>query len=600
MRKISHKLIASYLGMILITFLVFSFIFTNYYKDYNRQTIQKELKDQSLSVVQTVDVFLHNTDLGLDDPLLEQYMSTLRNSSGIRITMIDSEGIVWLETDRNKDSMDNHLTRLEFQEAADEGLGIETRRSTSMGDDYLYVARPVYDQGEIKAYVRLSITLAGAQMLPSAIANLLQISMLVASLIALLMAAYFSRYISKPILSMVAVTQKIQSGDYDSKLYPQTRDEIGLLARGINQMNLSLKATMNRLLKAQDELESILNNLSNGVVLLDSRGQVRAINQAACRLFQVEEKASIGMHHLQVLKSSVLDEGWGKLQQTKEVQHLSLEWIGEKRRYLEVVMIPVLDADKLSSTVISMYDITQIKLAETIRTEFVSNASHELKTPLTAIKGFTETLLDGDLQDQEMLRRFLGIIDKETTRLVRLAEDLLSLARLEKKTLRIDREPMSLKEAVDNIKEQFNSLLEENHLMLHVIWDNEIPLVMADGVWMNQVLVNLLENAIKYSGEGKNITIRGYHQEKENQVCIQIIDEGIGIPDADKERVFERFYRVNKNRSRDSGGTGLGLSIVRHVVEAHQGSLGIRDHVPRGTEIWFCIPVEEKHDENNI
>lgn len=204
------------------------------------------------------------------------------------------------------------------------------------------------------------------------------------------------------------------------------------------------------------------------------------------------------------------------------------------------------------------------------------------------------------MEDKETLKRFLTIIDKETTRLVRLAEDLLSLARLEKKTLRIERLPFDLAETVEKLAEQFQPMLIGRDLKLTVEIQEDMPRMEADEVWINQVMINLLENAIKYSDDGTSINIDGTFNREDDIVCIQVSDQGVGIPDEDKDRVFERFYRVNKNRSRESGGTGLGLSIVKHVVEAHGGTLGISDQEPRGTRVWFCIPTKEEQHENRI
>ncbi len=600
MKKISHKLLASYMGIIMVTFLVFAVLFTSYYRSYNVEIIHKELEDQSLSMMQTLEVLLAEEDVSLEDERIESYMDVVSETVGYRVTIVDSDGQVFLETDRNKSTMENHIDRQEFLEAAESGLGMEVRPSVSMGQEYIYVARPVYREGELVAFLRLSVTLEGAKTMPDQLVASLRLSMLVASLIALLTAAYLSRSISRPILQIAEVAKKVQQGDFETKVYPQSKDEIGVLAQGINQMTSSLHGTMNRLHDARIELENILNNLSNGVLMLDSTGVIRTINQPASLIFHLNPDEAVGLNHLQALKNHTIDSGFRELQQTHEVQHLSLEWLGEGRRYYELVMIPILNQDELESVVVSIYDITEIKLAEIIRTDFVSNASHELKTPLTAIKGFTETLLDGAMEDKETLKRFLTIIDKETTRLVRLAEDLLSLARLEKKTLRIERLPFDLAETVEKLAEQFQPMLRGRNLKLTVEIQEDMPRMEADEVWINQVMINLLENAIKYSDDGTSINIDGTFNREDDIVCIQVSDQGVGIPDEDKDRVFERFYRVNKNRSRESGGTGLGLSIVKHVVEAHGGTLGISDQEPRGTRVWFCIPTKEEQHENRI
>ncbi len=589
-RKIGHQLVFSYLAVIVILFLTFTTVFHRYYRTYNQDRLQDQMVAESFALSQTL---LYALDQ-VSDEELEELAADFRQATGARVTVIDPAGTVLAETETDRRAMENHLERAEFQQAFVEGQGIEIRRSETLGEDFLYVARPVFRNGELLGYVRISITTADALQIPEQMIVLERLSMLIAALVALLSGAYFSGNISRPIREMTSVVGQIGGGQYDVRAAVRSRNELGVLARGINQMAQGIQNNLQKVGKVKEELEDILNHLNTAVVFLDQNGRVRMMNARAAQLFAADPEQALRQHHLQVIRDYALDKAVRKAIREQKVQSLEMNRYLPELKILEVVLIPVKDEEEIQSVVVSIHDVTEIRMAEQIRTEFVANASHELKTPLTTIKGFAETLLEGAIDDREAAVRFLQIIDEEASRLNRLTEDLLSLARLESRGILIQPKNVNLKRLVERIIKRYGPLAREQGVELEARLASGLPAVSGDQDWLSQVLINLVENAIKYIGDGHRIVIEALAEG--GVVEVSVADEGIGIPDRDKERVFERFYRVDKGRSRQSGGTGLGLSIVKHVVEAHGGSLGIRDRSGGGTVIWFRVPAVEKED----
>lgn len=591
--RISHKLAASYLGMILLMLLVFIPTFNRMYGDYNRRNLQDELIHQSFSLSQTLTLTLLLEEENGDR--LGTIAGEFREQTGARVTVVDLEGRVLAETERDRLEMGNHLDREELVEARLTGLGVRSRFSETLGEDYLYVARPVYLDGQIQAYVRISRTLAEVNRIPRSLRILEWTSLLAASLVALLAGLYFSRRLSRPLGEMSRAVDAIRQGDFGIRVYPGTRDELSVLARGINQMAGDLKNTLERVEQVKEELEDVLNNLNNAVVLLDREGRVRLMNSMASRLFGRDREESRGQHNLQVLRDYRLDRAFRKAVKEKRLRSMEVKVYLPEQKILEAVLIPVLDEDRVDSVVISFHDVTEIVRAETVRTEFVANASHELKTPLTAIRGFTETLLDGALDDRETAVRFLKIIDSETARLNRLAEDLLNLARLEDPGILMKMQPVELGKICSKILKQYGKLAQTRGVLLECLYPEDLPPVQGDPDWLSQVIINLVDNAIKYIGKGTRVRVEAGMEEE--FVRIRVSDDGIGIPEDDRKRIFERFYRVDRDRSRDYGGTGLGLSIVKHVVESHGGAVGVEESPEGGSVFWFTIPVAGERED---
>lgn len=338
----------------------------------------------------------------------------------------------------------------------------------------------------------------------------------------------------------------------------------------------------------QAEQQALFNSMAEGVLVLDRAGKIQLVNQSLQRLFALKAEVR-GQTILEALRLQELDEVVKRLQQERTVQGYELELPGMDERWLEVNAAAALDRDGAQiGSILVFHDLTRIKQLENTRQEFVANVSHELRTPLSLIKGYVETLLEGAKTDPALATRFLQTIEKHTDRLTFLIEDLLTVSRLESGQIVMNLQHVELREAVERTIEDLGSRAAEKQVTLQ----NRVPAGLsarADADRLQQVLFNLVENAIKYGREAGQVCIGGKALD-EHKVQMWVQDDGPGIPVEARERVFERFYRVDRARSRESGGTGLGLSIVKHIIQAHGGEVWLKSDLGAGSTFFFTLP----------
>ncbi|NSW90777.1 MAG: HAMP domain-containing protein [Firmicutes bacterium] len=411
-------------------------------------------------------------------------------------------------------------------------------------------------------------------------------SLLFSIIISLVLGYLLSKTITSPIIKMMHRARRIAAGEFDQTLEVMSEDEIGQLTRAFNFMAKNLKDTLMEISMEKNKIETIFNYMTDGVIAFNLKGEVIHINPASRKLlgekefnlnfneFSEKYKLNIKLEDILYLETIT----------SREVN------ISEGERILKAYFAVFTDESKKPEGIITvLHDITEQQKLDNMRREFVANVSHELKTPLTTIKSYTETLLDGDLEDKDTAERFLRVIDTEADRMTRLVKDLLQLSSLDNKQTKWNMKEVSF---VDIVKSSVNRMEIEaknkgHELECYVI--GEIPPIKADKDRMEQVILNLLSNAIKYTPENGKISV--YIGKTYTEVYAKVIDNGIGIPEEDLPRIFERFYRVDKARSREMGGTGLGLSIAKEITEAHGGTLTISSEVGKGTEVLLKLPA---------
>ena len=400
-------------------------------------------------------------------------------------------------------------------------------------------------------------------------------------------AARVTRGLIGRIQEMRDVARRVSAGVIDEKVYAPAADEMGLLAEDLNQMIGRLSQRIRHLQDQTNRLEAILNNLQDGVILLGARYRVVHSNPAAQRLLDLQGDAN-GRFLLEVVPNTDLEE---KVRQVLAGGGVASQ---EVRRGLreEVVLLvqiaPVLDEKGITGALLVLRDVTRERRLERSRVEFVANASHELQTPLTAIRGFAETLLDGMLEGPAASKRFVEIIHREALRLSELVDDLLDLSKIESGHAPIAQKALDLAALAHEVAQRMEVRLTERNLRLDYEFPSGLPAALADRSQIARVYMNLLDNAVKYTPAGGVITMGA--EDRGTHLSAYVRDTGAGIPAQDQARIFERFYRVDKARSRDSGGTGLGLAIVKHIVEAHGGQVGVQSEPGAGTTITFTIP----------
>lgn len=403
----------------------------------------------------------------------------------------------------------------------------------------------------------------------------------------LFLSVWISMRIFSPLKEIIRVTKGYAAGNFAESIHIDVSDELSDLGENINVMASRLKKSMQEADERATKMEAILRGMVDGILAVDNAGRIILVNPVAEKMFNIRAADAVGRHLIEVIRSYELNEFINESLRKGSVSVKELIFLPDEQ-ILRVHVSPIETlSGKIFGIVAVIRDITELRRLEKIRSDFVANVSHELRTPLTSIKGFVETLLDGAYKDPNLAKRFLNIIDFETGRLNRLINDLMDLSQLETNQIKLNIETVRLPALIDEIIMIFDARLGEKSLSFSTYIPDDIPGVKADPDWLRQVFINLVDNAIKYTSCGGKIWIEA--EEKGDFVEIRVCDTGIGIPSQDISRIFERFYRVDKARSRQMGGTGLGLSIVKHIVKSLGGEIKVESKVGKGSKFIFSL-----------
>lgn len=506
-----------------------------------------------------------------------------------RITFVDFSGKVLGESSTNYLGMENHLERKEIQEAIKGKIGRDIRKSKTLNMDFLYIALPV---NSIKAVVRVSVPLVQISKIDQIIWNYTIIGILAGLILTVLLALRFSTSIIRPINELISVSREIALGNFSKRVNIKSRDELGQLADTFNDMALRLEVTLSELMDKNIKVDSIINSMTSGIVAVDSCYRIILINSIACEMFGINHGPGvIGINILELIRNHQIN---AFMKETIEnnitlVNEITVGTPDNKILRIHTTPIKSKDGASLNSGgIASILDVTNIRKLEQIRTEFVSNVTHELKTPLTSIRGFIETLRSGAINDKNVADKFLEIIDIEAERLYMLINDILQLSEIESKQKDSNIGTYNLKSIIEETISILQGVAEKKNISLqHDVSDN--IKIVANRDRIKQMLINLIDNGIKYNAENGSVGIKAY--KAEGKIVIKVKDTGIGIAPEHLPRIFERFYRVDKGRSRSMGGTGLGLSIVKHIVNMYNGDLKVNSEPGKGTEFVIQLPV---------
>lgn len=572
-------------------FISFAFLSILLYKNLEKRSLDNTV---STLVFQAglIEAYLIPGSLKSEDTVsLNIFIKSLSKKIKCRLTIVDKEGIVVADSEEPQEAisrMDNHSRRPEIIAALKGQTGSASRYSFSLRKDMVYVALPLKDQGRISGALRLSVPLVNAKHDFLAIRNSLIWGLFFALGLAFILGSILAEAIAGPIKKMVSVSRRFSQGDFSQRLswgYPQ--DEIGELAVTLNTMAQEIEDKIRKIQLQGQQLEAVFNCMAEGVIVVDKAGRIASLNPAIERIFDITGKPSKGKLFLEIIPNNDILEiintvlGSGKF----ICRVLSFSW--PVAGVFEFSASPVFDKLGVNGCILVLHDITEIRRLEVMRRDFVANVSHELKTPLTSINGFVETLLEGALEDKNNARQFLEIIRDHSHRLNNLINDLLELSYLESREIKLETTQVNLRDIVEKVVSGFAAQLKKKSLILY----NELPAVIAlklDKDKIEQVFTNLIGNAVKFNREGGSIRI--FSEKIDNRIKIIVEDSGIGIPVKDIPRIFERFYRVDKARSRELGGTGLGLSIVKHIIELHSGAVGVESTEGIGSRFWFVLP----------
>lgn len=508
---------------------------------------------------------------------LNSFSKELGKTIRIRITIVNPEGVVLADSDQDPGRMENHRYRPEIFRALQGEVGKSIRLSPTIKEEMLYIGLPLEKGGKILGVIRASLFLKDINRLLSDLKARIALAVAVMMVFVLLLAFLFSQSVSRPIKKVIAASRGVASGDFSKRVVLKNKDELRDLAESFNAMTSELRTFFTELTNQKEELNSIISSIQEGLLVVDKSGKILLGND---RMKKIAENELIeGRFYWEVVRGSKFDE---LMNRVKEKKGSSFEEV-ELNEKIYLSSAAYLSSQEL--TVVTFHDLTEMKKLEKIKKDFVVNVTHELRTPLTAIKGFVETMEEEVDKEKQ---NYLKIIKRNTDRLIRIVEDLLTLTTIEEKEGLVEREEMSLKELVENVLRIFEQRAGEKNLYLKLVADEKLPLIHADYFRLEQMFVNLVDNALKHTEKG-GVTI--VLKARENEVAIEVQDTGIGISKEHLPRIFERFYTVDKARSRKLGGTGLGLSIVKHIVLLHGGKIEVKSDVGQGTRFIVTLPV---------
>ncbi len=508
----------------------------------------------------------------------------------LRATIIDLTGRVLGDSEldgKALQEMENHIKRPEVQDALRTVYGERTRFSTTINKNMLYVAMP-YGKPQQEGFIRLALPLSEIQLISAKIKKMIAISLFVIFIFAIMISHFASGLISKPIQEMAKAAKRIAEGDF-SKINTLSLDgEIADLSTAFNTMSQQLATRLKEKDLNHSRLEAVLLSMFEGVLVVDSSGSILLINQAFRNFFHINQDA-FGKNAIEVIRNLEIAEIIDCAVNSQcPLEACEISIISPEEKVLSVYGTPILRNNRSEGAVLVFHDMTNVRRLEKIRQDFVANVSHELKTPIASIQGYSETLLSGALDDPAHAKDFIKIIHNESGRLAQLVDDLLNLAKIESGKLNMNLKPVRLLPIIDKVIASMALQAEKKALTLTKTIPEQCPEILADTTRITQVLFNLIDNAIKYTPENGNIQI--LIKEQTQTLEIEIADNGIGIPEKDIPRLFERFYRVDKGRSRELGGTGLGLSIVKHIVKAHNGTITINSTLGQGSTFTITLP----------
>jgi two-component system phosphate regulon sensor histidine kinase PhoR len=513
---------------------------------------------------------------------------------GVRITVIARDGVVIGDSEHDPATMENHAARPEVIEAASKGVGRSRRYSITIKKELFYVAVPLKDKGGgIEAIVRTALPLSFIEKAFSSIKSKIIYIGLILTLFAFLLSLVSSRAITKPLDKIIAVSEEIAEGNFNVNIpVADKMGEIGKVNRALGRMAEKLDELFKEVSLEKGQLEAVLGAMSEGVMVVGSDGKVILINRALKDMFGIKD-VSFGKPYWEVLRNREITELVEYTLKTRKTEKKEISLFYPVEKYYLASGIPLNSLE--GGAIVVMFDITEFKRLEKIKADFVANVSHELRTPLTAIKGYVETIESEAYEDRDERNHFLNIIKRHTDRLINIVSDLLVLSEIERKESSWEEEPktvleeINFKEIVSSSLEAIKSKIEEKGLRLSLNIKEGLPVYRGDGFLLEQMFINLIDNAAKYTPEGGAIEIG--ISKPDSEFIIEVSDTGIGIPKEHLPRIFERFYRVDKTRSRKLGGTGLGLSIVKHIVIMHGGKIEVQSEAGRGSKFIITLPA---------
>lgn len=578
-----------FLAVTLVAVVAVTVYFSQAFHAFYRSEARAELR--ALAVVAAPQIVrMLDGDPAQIDALCKRFGQATQDR--LRFTVITSAGRVLGESHEDLSNVKDHSDRPEIQAAFHTGYGESVRLSPTLGREMLYVAVPVEENAAPRAVVRLAISAnAMDQVIKNMRSHVLWAGLIIIVCVAIL-SLWVSRSISEPIVSMRRVAQSFARGQFNVRAPAAAATELDDLAKALNEMACQLSDRIVTITRQRNELETILSSMIEGVLAVDADARIVSLNQAAAQLLSIDPATAQGRAVEEVVRNLSLQQFVRQTLASDKPTEDDVSFSAEGERFFHVQGARLVHPrGERAGAVIVLSDMTRIRRLESLRRDFVANVSHELKTPVTSIQGFAEALQEGGVADPEQTKRYVSIISKHAQRLNSIIDDLLSLSRLEDGAERraISFEYHSLKEILKAAIELAAVKAEQKQITVSLICPDEVQ-AKINAPLLEQAIVNLIDNAVKYSEPGAAVEVRV--EPGENQTAIHVKDTGCGIPASHLSRIFERFYVVDKSRSRKLGGTGLGLAIVKHIAQVHGGQVTVESTPGKGSVFTLYLPAK--------
>lgn len=584
-RRLIWQIYPSYLILVLLALLATGWYASHAMRSFYMSQVHKDLLHQARFLTPQLLPLVQP----LDEAAVDRFCKQIVLDMATRLTVILSDGRVVGDSETDPQKMENHGDRPEIIEAMQGRTGTSLRLSGTLGQQMMYLAYPL-EAGRVSGVVRVSLALTAIEQQLRTLQLRIITGGIVVAILASLVCLVISRRISRPIETMRQSAALFARGELSHRVMPPDTVELAGLAQAMNQMAQELEERIQAVVQQRNESEAVLSSMMEGVIALDTEERIMHHNAAAAKLLKGYADKLQGRSIQEVMRNRDLHHMVKTTLDRGEVSQGDVALYQAGEQILHAHCNPLFDAEgRRMGALLVMSDVTQLRRLETMRSDFAANVSHEIKTPLTAIQGFVETLCQGADVDPEEVKRFLGIIDKHVKRLTAIVDDLMQLARLEQgaehPSLRLERVPVQ--SMLHSASQLCRPKAEEKSMTVDIVCDEALAMPI-DADLMEQAVVNLLDNAIKYSPSESRIELAA--QVERDQLRIWVKDEGIGIARKHLPRLFERFYRVDKARSRRMGGTGLGLAIVKHIVQAHNGQVAVESVQGKGSTFTITLP----------
>ncbi len=584
-KRLFWLLLPSYWALIAVAIVVVALYTFHSMSNLYFQTLENDIRTRATLLAEQVSALVENGKPEGIDILCKK----LGASAGTRFTVILPDGTVAGDSDEDPASMEYHGDRPEIRKALGGGNGMDRRYSRTLKQEMMYIAVPLKDANrETLCAVRASLPMTAIKGELNEMTQRVFVAAILTGALAMGVCIVVVRRITAPLRGMERAASEFAKGDFNHRIPAQHTVEFDQLAESLNTMSEQLNKTLSTLSEQRNEQHAVLSSMDEGVLAIDKRERIIHINRVAGEILGVNHREAKRELIQQVVRFANLQEFIKAVLGSQKPLSRDLLLIGDTEKQVQANGRVLKSAEGESiGALIVLRDVTQLRHLETVRADFVANVSHELKTPITSIKGFVETLLSDDWKHEPDILRFLGIINQQADRLNAIIDDLLTLSRLEQKEGHVMKENTRLAGVLENAITLCQLQATEKNMAIELACPEELQLPI-NAPLLEQAMVNLIINAIKYSEPNRKVMVLAEKQAE--QVVIHIKDEGFGIEHKHLERLFERFYRVDTARSRKMGGTGLGLSIVKHIVQAHDGTIRVESKLGSGSTFAITLP----------